>query len=401
MRLKRPAFTLIELLVVIAIIGVLATISIIALSNARAKARDAKRVGDIKQIQTALELFFNDAGKYPDSLDFGRALYFFSSSSNSTTTYMNIVPLAPAPADGNCSAGDNNYSYTQTDDGQDYVINFCLGGQSGILDSGDKCARSSGVIDQNCCGLYTVKYDGGPYDSNGLSQNSGGYYRTVVIGDQCWLKDNINAGGRISSCNVGDCAVGVDCDSSCASRGGVKHQADADNGVFQKYCKNDLDVNCSVLGGFYQWHTAMGLPASYDSNNLVVAANYQGICPEGWHIPNHDEWHALELLFASSPSVCNLNHTSGDCAPAGDKIKMPDYTTSAYSTPDNASGFSAVNSGFRISGGQFFNNYAYFWMTEHGPTWSYSELLKSDWPNTYFEPATDKINGFSVRCIKN
>jgi len=62
---SKKAFTLIELLVVIAIIGILATVSIISLSNARAKSRDAKRVGDMKQIQTALELFFNDKNRYP------------------------------------------------------------------------------------------------------------------------------------------------------------------------------------------------------------------------------------------------------------------------------------------------------------------------------------------------
>ena len=62
---KKPAFTLIELLVVIAIIGVLVTVSIITLSNARAKSRDAKKAGDIKQVQTALELFYNDMNRYP------------------------------------------------------------------------------------------------------------------------------------------------------------------------------------------------------------------------------------------------------------------------------------------------------------------------------------------------
>ena len=51
---NKPAFTLIELLVVIAIIGILATVSIISLSNARAKSRDAKRAGDMKQVQTEI-----------------------------------------------------------------------------------------------------------------------------------------------------------------------------------------------------------------------------------------------------------------------------------------------------------------------------------------------------------
>jgi type II secretion system protein G len=61
-------FTLIELLVVIAIIGLLASIILIALNSARVKARDAKRVADIRQMETALELYFNDNGGYPNSV---------------------------------------------------------------------------------------------------------------------------------------------------------------------------------------------------------------------------------------------------------------------------------------------------------------------------------------------
>ena len=61
-------FTLIELLVVIAIIGILATVVLASLNNARRKSRDARRVTDLKQIQLALELYFDGAGQnqYPD-----------------------------------------------------------------------------------------------------------------------------------------------------------------------------------------------------------------------------------------------------------------------------------------------------------------------------------------------
>lgn len=65
---NKKAFTLIELLVVIAIIGLLSTISIIALNKARAKARDARRVADIKNIQTAMEMYYNVHGYYPQYL---------------------------------------------------------------------------------------------------------------------------------------------------------------------------------------------------------------------------------------------------------------------------------------------------------------------------------------------
>ncbi|HQB50829.1 MAG TPA: prepilin-type N-terminal cleavage/methylation domain-containing protein, partial [bacterium] len=59
------AFTLIELLVVIGIIALLSSLSIIALNSARAKSRDARRLSDVKQISTALEMYYSSNGNYP------------------------------------------------------------------------------------------------------------------------------------------------------------------------------------------------------------------------------------------------------------------------------------------------------------------------------------------------
>ncbi len=66
-RIRTSGFTLIELLVVISIIGLLSSIVLTSVNSARAKARDARRIADLDQIRTALELYFDTNGFYPQS----------------------------------------------------------------------------------------------------------------------------------------------------------------------------------------------------------------------------------------------------------------------------------------------------------------------------------------------
>lgn len=62
---KKIGFTLVELLVVISVIGLLASVILISLNSARAKARDARRIADLRQAASALELYFDTNSQYP------------------------------------------------------------------------------------------------------------------------------------------------------------------------------------------------------------------------------------------------------------------------------------------------------------------------------------------------
>jgi general secretion pathway protein G len=144
---KERGFTLIELLVVIAIIGLLSTMAVVALNSARQKSRDAKRIADVKQMQTALELYFNDQNAYPASAEVAAG----GSIASSGVTYMAQVPTAPTPVDNPsgstaCTAANNAYVFTASGTGNsDYGLAFCLGAATGGLAAGVHTASPAGL----------------------------------------------------------------------------------------------------------------------------------------------------------------------------------------------------------------------------------------------------------------
>jgi len=136
---NQRGFTLIELLVVIAIIGLLSTLSVVALNSARARARDARRVADIKQIQTALELYFNANNVYPTSDTASTAADVLAGP---LLDFMNPVPNAPTPSD--CTSDANEYMYLSAGNAT-YTITYCLGNDTGGIEFGVRQASQSSI----------------------------------------------------------------------------------------------------------------------------------------------------------------------------------------------------------------------------------------------------------------
>jgi len=176
---EKKGFTLIELLVVIAIIGLLSTLAVVALNSAREKSRDAKRLADIKQIQTALELFATQTGRYPET---GAAIAYqlgsgadcaaatcsaisntagtngpgISNAANMAdpTVYMGLIPGDPSGSTTECAdpaTGECAYSYITNGTILDqYCISFWLEASVGDLPANANHANQDGIQGGGC-----------------------------------------------------------------------------------------------------------------------------------------------------------------------------------------------------------------------------------------------------------
>lgn len=108
-------FTLVELLIVVAIIGILATLLSANFIGVRQRARDGQRKSDLRQIQSALELYRSDQASYPNVIPSPNCPPALKSPDCSTSTYMQKIPIDPAGA-----------SYTYSSNGTIYSLIACL-----------------------------------------------------------------------------------------------------------------------------------------------------------------------------------------------------------------------------------------------------------------------------------
>ncbi|OGE77743.1 MAG: hypothetical protein A2751_01645 [Candidatus Doudnabacteria bacterium RIFCSPHIGHO2_01_FULL_46_14] len=128
--MKKRGFTLIELLVVISIIGLLASGVLVALNSARSKARDARRIGDLRQLTTALNLYFNENNTYPTCNGIDPAVNCNASTwagwfNMLPAQYVSRMPVDPQNIDLlNCQVTPNChiYIYCTYNNGRNFVL---------------------------------------------------------------------------------------------------------------------------------------------------------------------------------------------------------------------------------------------------------------------------------------
>lgn len=116
----KKGFTLIELLVVISLIGILTTLVMANLSSARERGRDAQRKSDLRNIQTALRLYYNDHNAYPASTYFDDL--WGLEWSEATTVYMPLLPKDPQSS--------QSYKYESDLEADTVTLSACLENKS-------------------------------------------------------------------------------------------------------------------------------------------------------------------------------------------------------------------------------------------------------------------------------
>jgi uncharacterized protein (TIGR02145 family) len=218
----------------------------------------------------------------------------------------------------------------------------------------------------------TLVEDGQPCPGTPLVWCGGKNYYTVQIGSQCWFRENLDIGIKLDS-NV----------------------SQTDNGIIEKYCYHDLEANCNIYGGFYQWAELVQYvngATNTETGDPVPAGNIQGICPSGWHIPSDVE-------------LTTLTSYLGGTTIAGGKLK--ETGTTHWQTPNagatNESGFTAFPAGMNNQFGLYQDIFhaTYFWSSAQNDAtnaWHRSLSFDTDAAGTSF---FDKSNAVSVRCLKN
>ena len=230
------------------------------------------------------------------------------------------------------------------------LTEFCVSMLSGTLGTG--CAAST---------RDSSVYDA---DKNTLTDlRDGQTYKTVKIGDQVWMAENLNF--------VTD----------------------------NSWCYKDESDNCAKYGRLYTWAAAVGRDedeCGYEHTCGLGSGDIRGACPKGWHLPSKAEWEALIVAVDGSITEYTSSNT------AGTKLKS---VTGWYDDGNgtNAFGFSALPASDRYYNGRYYGvgRDAYFWSSaeiDSDDAYDMSLYYSHDYASL---GNGDKGYGFSVRCLKD
>jgi len=194
-------------------------------------------------------------------------------------------------------------------------------------------------------------------------------YASILIGEQCWMAQNLDHGVMINGSN-----------------------AQTDNQTNEKYCYDNDPANCDTYGGLYQWDEMMQFQAK---------EGLQGICPEGWRLPTDADWCILTTFL--DPTVdCSSTGWSG--TDAGGQLK--ETGTAHWNSPNygatDSSGFTALPSGRRDIDGSFvyLNSYGVLWTcTNYDAAGAWGRSLNNGF-KTMARPLRNKNDGLAVRCLR-
>ena len=208
-------------------------------------------------------------------------------------------------------------------------------------------------------------------------------YQTVQLGDQCWMKENLR------TTHYAD-GTPLDVDSTNQ----YSYQT-----AYYYIPNNDTNI-VSIYGLLYNWAAVMGSTNVNTSDNSL-----QGICPDGWHLPDDVEWHRL-IQYVSSKSACLCNNDQQAIAKAmasttGWQTSTDSCTVGWSPELNNATGFEALPAGYFNSYYGAFGQSTKFWSAS--PTGVHNAwALSLDFDEKYVERKNlDKYFGLSVRCVKD
>jgi len=234
--------------------------------------------------------------------------------------------------------------------------------------------KDSGTLTNTAIEQITVStiYSG---EIGTMTDIDGNIYQTVKIGEQWWMSENL----KVTKYRNGETIPNI------------LGKTQWSNHYTAAYCsyEND-DYNHSIYGKLYNWY------AVDDS---------RGLAPDGWHIPNDEEWKQLEMFLGMSQLDAEKQGYRGKYE--GGKLK--EIGTSLWEIPNtgatNETGFSALPGGCRDIDGNFFfkNQKSYFWMSiewfSGDEYWNNSELSYNS--SGIGRSEYSGQGGFSVRCVKD